>query len=82
MADHDGHEHDEQSHELKRRSPEETERELRVGGGGGAAPGGAEGGDRSPAADRPGAFPADDDAPLGDTDQHSSSEGLPGQRAG
>jgi hypothetical protein len=34
---------------------------------------GAEGGSKSPSADRfPGA-PADDDAPLGDTDQHSAA---------
>jgi hypothetical protein len=33
---------------------------------------GAEGGD-SESADRPPAAPADDDAPLGDTDQHSDA---------
>jgi hypothetical protein len=33
---------------------------------------GAEGGSRSPAADTPPGLPADDDSPLGDTDQHSS----------
>ena len=34
---------------------------------------GAEGG-RSESADRPPAAPADDDAPLGDTDQHSDAD--------
>jgi hypothetical protein len=34
---------------------------------------GAEGG-RSESADRPPAMPADDDAPLGDTDQHSDAD--------
>jgi len=34
---------------------------------------GAEGGSRSPSADRPPGAPADDDAPLGDTDQHSDA---------
>jgi hypothetical protein len=33
---------------------------------------GAEGGSKSPAADRLPALPARDDAPLGDTDQHST----------
>jgi len=32
---------------------------------------GARGGSDSPSADRPPAAPADDDTPLGDTDQHS-----------
>jgi hypothetical protein len=32
---------------------------------------GAEGGSKSPAADKPPAVPAEDDSPLGDTDQHS-----------
>ena len=32
---------------------------------------GAEGGSDSPSADRLPGMPADDDAPLGDTDQHS-----------
>lgn len=36
-------------------------------------PTGAEGGDASPAADRPPALPAHDGAPLGDTDQHSQA---------
>jgi len=36
---------------------------------------GAEGGDESPSADRAPAAPADDDAPLGDTDQHSRAYG-------
>jgi hypothetical protein len=34
---------------------------------------GAEGGTASPSADRIPAVPADDDAPLGDTDQHSDA---------
>jgi hypothetical protein len=34
---------------------------------------GAEGGSDSPAADRPPGAPADDDSPLGDTDQHSKA---------
>jgi hypothetical protein len=34
---------------------------------------GAEGGE-SPSRDRPPAAPADDDAPLGDTDQHSDAD--------
>ena len=34
---------------------------------------GAEGGDESPAADAHPAQPADDDSPLGDTDQHSKA---------
>jgi len=36
-------------------------------------PPGAEGGD-SESKDRPPAAPADDDAPLGDTDQHSDAD--------
>jgi hypothetical protein len=35
---------------------------------------GAEGGDHSDAADKPPAAPADDDSPLGDTDQHSNAD--------
>jgi hypothetical protein len=34
---------------------------------------GAEGGSKSPSADRLPGAPADDDAPLGDTDQHSAA---------
>ncbi len=34
---------------------------------------GAEGGSNSPAADRLPGAPADDDSPLGDTDQHSEA---------
>jgi len=33
---------------------------------------GAEGGSKSPSADKFPGMPADDDAPLGDTDQHST----------
>jgi hypothetical protein len=35
---------------------------------------GAEGGDSSDAKDKPPAVPADDDSPLGDTDQHSNAD--------
>jgi len=35
---------------------------------------GAEGGESSESADRLPAAPADDDAPLGDTDQHSDAD--------
>lgn len=35
---------------------------------------GAEGGEESKSKDRPPAAPADDDAPLGDTDQHSNAD--------
>ena len=34
---------------------------------------GAEGGSKSPSADTPPGAPADDDAPVGDTDQHSDA---------
>jgi hypothetical protein len=34
---------------------------------------GSEGGSESPASDKPPGAPADDDSPLGDTDQHSQS---------
>lgn len=34
---------------------------------------GAEGGSESPSADKPPGAPADDDSPLGDTDQHSDA---------
>lgn len=34
---------------------------------------GAEGGSKSPSADKLPGAPADDDAPLGDTDQHSDA---------
>jgi hypothetical protein len=37
------------------------------------SPGGAEGGDESPAAERLPAEPASDDTALGDTDQHSDA---------
>jgi hypothetical protein len=58
---------------ITRRSPEETERELRASETPKQKPGGAEGGDHSPAADTPPGLPAFDESPLGDTDQHSSS---------
>jgi hypothetical protein len=35
---------------------------------------GAEGGEESDAANKPPAVPADDDSPLGDTDQHSDAD--------
>jgi hypothetical protein len=35
---------------------------------------GAEGGRQSESTDRPPAAPADDDAPVGDTDQHSDAD--------
>jgi hypothetical protein len=35
---------------------------------------GAEGGESSDAKDKPPAVPADDDSPLGDTDQHSNAD--------
>lgn len=35
---------------------------------------GAEGGDESENKDTPPAVPADDDSPLGDTDQHSNAD--------
>jgi hypothetical protein len=38
----------------------------------GKLPGGAEGGEDSPSVDKPAGLPADDEAPLGDTDQHSN----------
>jgi hypothetical protein len=53
-------------------SADEAEKETGIKRRPGHLPGGAEGGDESPSADKPGALPADDDAPLGDTDQHSN----------
>jgi hypothetical protein len=58
---------------ITRRSPQETEQELRATKTPKQKPGGAEGGDQSPAADTPPGLPASDNSPLGDTDQHSSS---------
>ena len=52
-------------------SADEAEKETGIKRRPGQVPGGAEGGDASPSADTPGPLPADDDAPLGDTDQHS-----------
>jgi hypothetical protein len=49
--------------ERDRRTPDRTSKEI---------PGGAEGGDESPSANRLPGLPADDGTPLGDTDQHSS----------
>lgn len=65
---------------IRRRSKEEIERELRAARPVDELPGGAEGGDESPSADLPMGLPAKDMSPLGDTDQHSSSERLPPQR--
>ncbi len=63
---------------IRRRSEQETARELSVDRSEtrppGEAPGGAEGGDHSPSADVPPGAPADDQAPTGDTDQHSDDE--------
>jgi len=63
--------------QLLRGSKERLEREARTGTSRRPPeeplPGGAEGGDQSPAADTPPAFPAGDDSPLGDTDQHSQA---------
>lgn len=64
---------------IHRRSRQETEKELRAGATVVEKPGGAEGGDHSPGVDRPGALPAKDSAPLGDTDQHSSNRNIPGR---
>jgi hypothetical protein len=72
---------DQRKRTIKRRSKAETERELRAAKEINELPGGADGGDESPAADRPPGAPAKEDkTPLGDTDQHSSSERLPPQR--
>jgi hypothetical protein len=54
-------------------SADEAEKETGIKRQPGEVPGGAEGGEESPSADKPLALPADDDAPLGDTDQHSRS---------
>lgn len=59
--------------EIRRRSDEDAERELRVNRSQ-ERPGGAEGGEDSPSADVPPGAPADDQAPVGDTDQHSDDD--------
>ncbi|MGH2861412.1 MAG: hypothetical protein ACRDLT_07880 [Solirubrobacteraceae bacterium] len=64
--------------EIRRRSDEDAERELRVDRGG-EQPGGAEGGDESNSAKWLIDHPSDTD-PLGDTDQHSDPESLPPHR--
>jgi len=51
-------------------SAEEAEQKIGTKRKPGQVPGGAEGGDSSESVDKL-ALPADDDAPLGDTDQHS-----------
>ena len=62
---------------VRLRSAEEAGSELRVNRlGDGELPGGAEGGDDSPSANRI-ALPARDGTPLGDTDQHSSGARVP-----
>lgn len=67
--------------QIRRRETEDVKRELRVDENRGSEPpGGAEGGDESPSADLPMGLPADDQAPLGDTDQHSDSGNLPPHR--
>ena len=59
---------DPKSAKIRRRSPEETERELAVNElGNDELPGGAEGSDESHSIN----------TPFGDTDQHSSSTRLP-----
>jgi hypothetical protein len=58
---------------VRRRSDEEIERELRVDHQHDRKPGGAEGGEESLSADVAPGAPADDQAPAGDTDQHSDS---------
>ena len=70
---------------IRRRSHEETAREQSVNRAHApqeteAAPGGAEGGEDSPSRDT-NVLPADDNAPLGDTDQHTDSSSLPPHRA-
>lgn len=55
-----------------KRSLEDTDRDPELRPSPEQLPGGAEGGDDSPSADRPPGLPADDGTPLGDTDQHSS----------
>jgi hypothetical protein len=65
--------------EIRRRSDEDAERELRVDRSK-ERPGGAEGGESSPSVDRAPGAPADDQAPAGDTDQHSDAANLPPHR--
>ena len=66
---------------IRRRDDEDTERELRVDRSNDEGPpGGAEGGEASPAADVVPGLPADDESPLGDVDQHSDAENLPPHR--
>ena len=66
---------------IKRRPPEETKRELNATRDLDELPGGAEGGEPDPEDDRLGALalPKKDGAALGDTDQHSSPERVPGK---
>lgn len=63
---------------IRRRDDDDAERELRVDKSE-AAPGGAEGGDESRAADAIVDVPGEP-GPLGDTDQHSDSDNLPPHR--
>lgn len=69
---------------IERRDEDDIERERRVNRKDAPppdpTPGGAEGGDQSPSADLPMGLPADDQAPLGDTDQHSDPHNLPPHR--
>jgi hypothetical protein len=62
---------------IRRRSEEDAERELAVDRRDEPV-GGAEGGDESRSADIAIDVPDDDDAPIGDTDQHSDDDGVPG----
>jgi hypothetical protein len=64
---------------IRRRSDEETQRELDATREVEELPGGAEGGEDSNSANWLVDHPADTD-PLGDTDQHSSEERLPPHR--
>ena len=61
---------------IRRRSDEDVERELAVDHKDEQV-GGAEGGDQSRSADILVDVPGDDDAPLGDTDQHTDDDNVP-----
>jgi hypothetical protein len=78
-----GDERDEGEQPIRQRSPRDAEREAAVNRRDESRqdePGGAEGGDESPSADLPMGLPADDQAPLGSTDQHSDPHRLPPHR--
>jgi hypothetical protein len=65
---------------IKRRPEDEVQRELAINHQDDPPPGGAEGGDESPSADLPMGLPADDQAEVGSTDQHSDPDRLPEHR--